>query len=519
MSREEPELLARVGWNAVTEPGDPAAGVVVEALGAVGAWHWLLAARRTSTREAVRQLRARVRQVPTDPGTSDPGAHDPGTLDPGAHDPDGTASHPHTSATEANRALLSASVSPGVDRIWRVVGRALTRWIPRLDVDPRTVLLAARRIGAAPVVPGDPGWPTRLSDLGATAPLCLWVRGGTDLAATVHRSVAVVGARAASEYGERVAEDLACELALAGVTVVSGGAYGIDAAAHRGALAPHPGDGCARTVALLAGGPDRLTPAGNAALLRRVLDAGGLVVAESPPGRPPSRSRFLLRNRLIAALTQATVVVEAGWRSGALNTAQHAIALLRPVGAVPGPVTSAASAGCHRLLRDGAAVCVTDAAEVLDLLPGVAPASGAPADASTRPKYLPGPRLDRGEPARVGLHRGGPDRVGLDEDGRVGPDGGVPDRAGPEGTGADAAGSTGDRPGRARASTDDRPHSRRARVLDALGRAAAGSGTIAARAGLSVPEVEAELGLLELSGRARRSAGDRWSLPPRGSAR
>src|SRR5450756_1961145 len=151
-------------------------------------------------------------------------------------------------------------------------------------------------------------------------------------------------------------------LADAGWTVVSGGAYGIDAVAHRAALAAG-----GTTVAFLAGGVDRLYPAGNATLLAAIQESGGSLVSEVPPGSVPSKVRFLQRNRLIAAASRATVVVEAAWRSGALSTATHAAGLLRPVGAVPGPVTSAASAGCHRLLRDGCAVCVTDAADALPL--------------------------------------------------------------------------------------------------------------------------------------------------------
>jgi len=177
------------------------------------------------------------------------------------------------------------------------------------------------------------------------------------------RSVAVVGARACTSYGEHVTAAMSAGLADAGWTVVSGGAYGIDAVAHRAALAAG-----GTTVAFLAGGVDRLYPAGNATLLAAIQESGGSLVSEVPPGSVPSKVRFLQRNRLIAAASRATVVVEAAWRSGALSTATHAAGLLRPVGAVPGPVTSAASAGCHRLLRDGCAVCVTDAAEALELV-------------------------------------------------------------------------------------------------------------------------------------------------------
>ncbi|MFS0702117.1 DNA-processing protein DprA [Cellulomonas sp. 179-A 4D5 NHS] len=252
----------------------------------------------------------------------------------------------------------------------RRLGAALARWAPRLAVlEPAREIEHVHRLGGRFLYPGAPGWPTGLDDLGAAAPLGLWLRGAPEPDRLLARSVALVGARASTAYGERVAADLADGLAAAGVCVVSGGAYGIDAAAHRGALT-----GGGPTVALLAGGVDRAYPAGNAALLERVLEQGGSVVSEVPPGGVPSRSRFLMRNRLIAAVSRATVVVEAAWRSGALSTAHHAAALLRPLGAVPGPVTSMASAGCHRLLREGSAICVTDVAEVLELAGPLGPA-------------------------------------------------------------------------------------------------------------------------------------------------
>lgn len=172
-------------------------------------------------------------------------------------------------------------------------------------------------------------------------------------------AVALVGARAATRYGERTASQLGEDLAAQGCVVVSGGALGIDAAAHRGALMG------GRTLCVAAGGVDRLYPSANAELQEAVI-AHGALLAEVPPGCQPGRHRFLTRNRLIAALCQATVVVEAAWRSGALATARQAQDLGRPLGAVPGPVTSMESVGCHRLLRAGA-VCVTDAEEVLEL--------------------------------------------------------------------------------------------------------------------------------------------------------
>ena len=211
------------------------------------------------------------------------------------------------------------------------------------------------------LVPGDASWPTQVDDLGAQRPLGLWVLGGVDLRFAALRSVAVVGARSATRYGESVAARLAEELAARGWTVVSGGAYGIDAAAHRGALAAGRA-----TVSVLACGADRAYPSAHSVLLERIAE-DGVIASESPPGAAPTRWRFLERNRLIAALAGATVVVEAAWRSGALSTARHAEGLGRPVGAVPGPVSSAASAGCHRILRSGA-VCVTTAAEIVELL-------------------------------------------------------------------------------------------------------------------------------------------------------
>jgi len=196
----------------------------------------------------------------------------------------------------------------------------------------------------------------------AHPPLALWVVGTARLDDVVRRAVAIVGTRAATAYGEHVAADLAAGLVERDVTVVSGGAYGIDGAAHRATLST---DGC--TVAVLAGGIDIPYPSGHAGLLHRI-GQDGLVVSEYPPGVRPARHRFLTRNRLVAALSGATVVVEAGARSGAANTAAWARALGRPVCAVPGPVTSAASIGCHALLRDDDTTLVTRAADVVELI-------------------------------------------------------------------------------------------------------------------------------------------------------
>lgn len=218
------------------------------------------------------------------------------------------------------------------------------------------------------ITPGHPQWPRRLDDLdhltaqaGATgAPVGLWVRGEGHLARLVEQSVAIVGARSATSYGIEQAGELAADVADLGHSVISGAAFGIDAAAHRGALATG-----GITLAVLAGGADVDSPRAHTALLARVIDSGGLIVSEQPPGSEPLRSRFLSRNRLIAALASGTVVVEAARRSGSLNTLHWADRLGRPTMVVPGPVTSAQSGGTHQAVRDGKAVLVTGHLDVM----------------------------------------------------------------------------------------------------------------------------------------------------------
>lgn len=217
------------------------------------------------------------------------------------------------------------------------------------------------RIGGRLIIPSDGEWPAALNDLGPSAPLGLWVRGQVRLNIALQHAVSVVGARAASSYGTKCASDLAWDLAAANITVVSGGAFGIDAAAHRAAIARE-----STTIAFMAGGVDRFYPAANTELFEQVL-ATGAVVSESAPGMTPMRHRFLLRNRLIAAAAQVTVIVEAGWRSGALNTARHALELSRRVAAFPGSVYSASSTGTHRLIRDHEAELVTNSDDVIAL--------------------------------------------------------------------------------------------------------------------------------------------------------
>ncbi|MGW0365407.1 DNA-processing protein DprA [Streptomyces sp. NPDC002990] len=230
--------------------------------------------------------------------------------------------------------------------------------------DPRRDLALAAESGGRFVCPGSAQWPTQLDDLGDARPVGLWVRGRPDLRTWALRSVAVVGARACTPYGAHMAQTLGAGLAERGWVVVSGAAYGIDGAAHRGALASG-----GATAAVLACGVDVAYPRGHAGLLGRIAGQG-LVVGELPPGSHPTPSRFVLRNRVIAALTRGTVVVEAAHRSGSLVTARRAQELGRFTMGVPGPATSGLSAGVHELLR-GEAVLVGDAAEVAELVGGM----------------------------------------------------------------------------------------------------------------------------------------------------
>lgn len=373
--------FAHAAWSFIAEPGDRISGELAAALGARGALEALIA------REDAAAIIARVGD----------------------------------SVTE------------------REVADALARWHPRLQ--SKAILRAiaqASRFGVRLTVPDDDVWPDSLSDLGPHGPHALWVRGSLETLATCGSSIALVGARAATGYGEHVAMEASAGLVDRGYTIVSGAAYGIDGMAHRAALASG-----GETVAVLAGGVDRFYPSGHEALLNRIVDEGA-VISEVPCGTAPTKWRFLQRNRIIAALSLATVVLEAGWRSGSLNTAGHALALGRPLGAVPGPVTSAASAGCHRIIRELDAALVTTAAEMAELAP---------------------------LPERADL----PDSV-------------------KENTGAEARSATSD------------PDA--VRVLDALSvRSAREVSDIAARSGLSVATAQSVLGRLELDGAVREREG------------
>src|SRR5580693_3888835 len=330
----------------------------------------------------------------------------------------------------------------------RALEAAFGRWRLRLPWLPDDAGLAhARRDGIRLVCPADPQWPGQLDELGTARPYALWLRGQADLRQACLRSVSMVGSRAATGYGAHVAGEIAADLGERGWAVVSGGAYGIDAAAHRGALATG-----AVTIAVLACGVDYPYPAGHTDLFATIAEHG-LVISEWPPGRQPARLRFLVRNRTIAALSCGTVIVEAGERSGALNTARHAAQLGKPLMAVPGPVTSAQSAGCHRIIREWGATCVTNADHIIEMLsplgtPETLPATRtAPATAAALPSRNPQPATADAAPSR--------DELDLDS----------------------------------------------ARVLDALpARGAAGTSTIAAEAGVDLDTVLRCLGMLAGSG-------------------
>ncbi|WP_167202513.1 DNA-processing protein DprA [Actinomyces respiraculi] len=441
-------VLATVAWSRLTEPADRAAGALVRAVGPGPALTWLL--------EEAHDADGNLRAAPRPPRLVR------------AEEDDGYVGGPVGTAPSAAMTMLGATAGARASAAW---ARAAARWAPRLaSLEPRRDLDVLERLGGSLLLPGDPWWPTGLDELDQS-PFCLWVRGDPALLARREEApstmqvagagearvppgrqdrvpagpgrglaLALVGSRASTRYGEQVARDMARTVAQLGAVVVSGGAFGIDAAAHAGALQG------GRTVSVCAGGVDRLYPAGNARLLEEVLDCGALV-AEVPPGCQPARHRFLSRNRLIAAMTEGTVVVEAAWRSGALSTARHARDLGRPLGAVPGPVVSRESVGCHRLLREGA-VCVTDADDALELITPVGTLD-PDAERSRASDLEPGSLLD-----------------GLDPSASA--------------------------------------------VLDAMpARGAAEVAGVARAAGLSEREVRSALGLLELAGRVRRD-GERW---------
>ena len=407
----EAERAARAALTWVAEPGDAAMGALL---------------RICAPAEIVAALvEGRMPRVGTSrDGNGMPGAGSEGggggtpgvggapeaSLTPGAGGVPGTGGVPGAGGTlwDHRAPYADSEALAGIPRL----DRALRRWAARLgEVPPEPALDRWSRNGIRLVIPGDAEWPGQLDVLGEAQPWGLWVRGHGDLRFACLRSVSVVGTRAATGYGAHVCGELAVTLAEAGWTIVSGGAFGIDSWAHRSALAVG-----GTTVAVLACGVDRDYPQGHCELFRSIREQGALV-SEWPPGRMPTKPGFLVRNRVIAALSRGTVVVEAALRSGALSTARHAHDLGRPVMAVPGPVTSAQSAGCHEAIREWGAVCVTSAREVMEMLEfaGDGPAGQEPA--RQRSPVLARDLLDpvnvqvlEAVPARVGR---GPARIAV----------------------------------------------------------------------------------------------------------
>lgn len=302
------EIFSRIAWARIAEPGDSVAGFLIQQLGPAAALRLLVSG---------------------------------------------------ASATSVHKHLVARRVEDSPQR--PALSAALKRWAPRLDrAQTETDLETSVSITARVLTPLDGDWPSPLADLEFHAPNLLWVRGNPQHLNC--RSLSIVGARASTSYGEHVTNEIVDWISGDSTVVISGAAYGIDAVAHRAALSFGLG-----TVAVLAGGVDRPYPAGHAELLRRI-EQQGAVCSELIPGAAPTRWRFLQRNRLIASLSGAVVVTEAGRRSGSINTAGHAAQLGRALGAVPGPITSAASTGCHRLIQEYGAALITSPSDLRALL-------------------------------------------------------------------------------------------------------------------------------------------------------
>lgn len=225
--------------------------------------------------------------------------------------------------------------------------------------DSSAVRAQIEELGAQFITPDLDQWPQQLNDL-VVPPIGLVVKG--DIESLSQPSIAIVGTRNPTQYGSRIASDFAAGFVDREWNIVSGGAYGIDSAAHRGALVAE-----GRTIAVIASGIDSAYPAGNARLFEEIAE-NGAIVSEVIPGVIAMPHRFLTRNRLIAALSQSTLVVEAAFRSGSLRTARDAAELMRPVMAIPGPINSPSSEGCHRLIGERAAEIVTSVADAIELI-------------------------------------------------------------------------------------------------------------------------------------------------------
>jgi DNA processing protein len=316
-SEEEPiEVFAASAWGVLCEPGDAFAGQLIAAFGAARALAFEI--MRTSPSDYIEYF----------------------------------------AAAGSDWAALQK-----FGRFERTVFDARERWSPRLTISAvRESVNSMATVGAWFITAESELWPEALNDLGFHSPRGIWVRGQESAIASLSKSFSVVGSRIATNYGERVTPEILEPLCQRGYSIVSGGAYGIDTMAHRSALGV-----AGKTVAVMAGGLDRLYPSGNTPLFRQI-ESEGALISEMPAKAEPTKWRFLQRNRLIAALGEGTIVVEANPRSGAVSTANRALELGRPLGAVPGPINSAGSDGCHQLIRDHGAELITCAADALVMI-------------------------------------------------------------------------------------------------------------------------------------------------------
>ena len=385
---DEDDRTARAALTCVAEPGDPAMGALLSCCTPAE-----ILAALTRGESPLHGETRRDGGAPAGAARLPAGGLSDGGPDAGGPPAAGRRAWPASGSAQAH--------IPGL-------GRALRRWAARLGEAPTSARLAAwRQQGIRLLCPGDPEWPGQLAVLGDAQPWALWVRGNADVRYACLRSVSVVGSRAATGYGAHVASEMAAVLAEHGWTVVSGGALGIDSWAHRGALAAE-----GVTLAVLASGVDDPYPPGHHDLFQGIA-AHGALISEWPPGRRPTRHGFLVRNRVIAALSRGTVVVEAALRSGALSTARHAGDQGRPLMAVPGPVTSSQSEGCHELIRSASAVCVTGARDVMELLSFPGDEIPLPPRAPVLPRDALDPvtaRVLEAVPARTGR---GPARIAV----------------------------------------------------------------------------------------------------------
>lgn len=313
------ETLSRIIWSHLAEPGDGVAGTLIQTLGAQSALDLVAACRS------------------------------------------------HTTTTSELTKILGSYIPP---ELLETITETFTlqqllegfsRWAPRLSREPiRAYLRKASQKRIQVVTPHSSSWPAALHDLGYHAPTVLWVRGNPSLLSAP--GLAVVGSRAVSSYGIEITHDLTVTAAQAGAAIFSGAALGVDGAAHRAALALQ-----SPTIAVLAGGVDRNYPAAHEEMLQEI-EQMGVICAESPPDTVPIKWRFLQRNRIIAALANATLVTAAAYRSGAINTAGHAASLGRPLGAVPGQITSPTAQGCHRIIKELGATPIFSATDLRTLL-------------------------------------------------------------------------------------------------------------------------------------------------------